>query len=118
MHGNEPVLLAFVIWLALITFGAMRSFTFWTARGPARIFRSAFFFAAIPWLAIWAPALIGSVVLWITDKYPLPASSQLIQRFSENAFDIGLGLYALIIPALAPLAIWSTVRAKAMHDLS
>ena len=118
MHGNEPVLIAFIGWRALVVFAAVRSFVFWSRPGPLRDLRVVYFFAALPWLAIWMPALIGCAFLWLSGKYPIPTLTQLVERFSGSSFDVGLGIYALSVPVLFPGVAWFAIRARNAGNVS
>lgn len=100
MHGNEPVILAFIAWIALAAYLAIRFRLVLTKPGPAHNLRRAYVVVALPWLVIMPPAFVGVASVTAIGRYPAPTPHKLIERFGDSPFDILLGIYIVAIPAL------------------
>lgn len=107
MHGNEPIVVAFVVWLTIAGLVVSRWHSILTGPGRARNFRRVYVVLSLPWLAICAPAIVGVLAL-SAGSHPSP--SLLITRFSGSWFDALLGLYGLAIPALFFVVLWLARR--------
>ena len=100
MHGNEPVILAFIAWIALAAYIAIRFRSVLTKPGPAQNFRRAYAVVALPWLVIMPPAFVGVAIVTAIGRYPAPTPHTLIESFGDSPLDILLGIYIIAVPAL------------------
>lgn len=112
MHGNEPILIAMLAWLGFVAFCGFQSLPYITRPGPGRGFRVIYFALAMIWLWFWGGALAACVVFFAMGQYPVPSVAQLVDRFDDNTVDACLGLFGLVIPALALPVIWLAELAR------
>ena len=100
MHENEPVILAFIAWIALAAYLAIRFRSVLTKPGPAQNLLRAYVVVALPWLVITPPSFVAVAIVTAIGRYPAPTPHTLIESFGDSTFDILLGIYIVAIPAL------------------